>query len=125
MWAAQSILALTETLGLGLENVNKELALSAANQGRASVRENFHPGAASALAATELLENVQRDIICSSEDAETAYIWGQEQDKFSWEANAGDVLSMRNVATITDRHEYELLIAPEHVARRQQIFSTT
>ncbi|MFT5507352.1 MAG: diguanylate cyclase (GGDEF)-like protein [Hyphomicrobiaceae bacterium] len=125
MWAAQSILALTETLGLGLENVNKELALSAANQDRASVRENFHPGAASALAATELLENVQRDIICSSEDAETAYIWGQEQDKFSWEANAGDVLSMRNVATITDRHEYELLIAPEHVARRQQIFSTT
>ncbi len=77
-----------------------------------------------ALAATALLENVQRDVIFSSESAETAYIWSREPDRFSWEANAGQVLLMRNVAAIANCHQYELLIAPEHVARRQQVFST-
>ena len=79
---------------------------------------------AEASAATALLENVQRDVIFSSEGAETAYIWSREPDQFSWESNAGEVLSMRNVAAIANCHQYELLIAPEHVARRQQVFST-
>lgn len=79
---------------------------------------------AQARAAAALLENVQKDVVFSNAGAETAYIWSRDPDHFSWEANAGDVLSMRNVAAIETCHLFELLIAPEHVARRQEVFST-
>lgn len=77
-----------------------------------------------ALDATTLLENVQQDVLFSSESEETAYIWSRDPDKFAWEANASDVLKVRNIGTVEARDQFELHIVPEHVARRQQIFTT-
>lgn len=77
-----------------------------------------------ALDATALLENVQRDVIFSNGSEETAYIWSRDRDRFSWEANAREVLGVKNLSTMENRHLFELQIAPEHVARRQQVFST-
>lgn len=76
-----------------------------------------------ATAGPVLLESTQNSVISSHEGQETAYIWRREPDKFSWETNAGDVLGTRNLTTIATSQQFELLIAPEHVSRRQQIFT--
>lgn len=78
---------------------------------------------AEALAATMKLGSLQKDDIFANEGAETSYTWARETDTLSWEANAGDTLSMRNVASIASSCQFELLIAPEHVWRRQSVFS--
>jgi diguanylate cyclase (GGDEF)-like protein len=51
---------------------------------------------------------------------ETAYTWDIRSDKMEWESNAGDVLSVANPAQIATGSAYQLLIAPEHAARRQE-----
>ncbi|MFY0612162.1 MAG: bifunctional diguanylate cyclase/phosphodiesterase [Hyphomicrobiaceae bacterium] len=104
--------------------MNKELPVAAVDNDGALSFQDGDRKASDALLAATLLENVQKDIVFSSEGAETAYVWSREADKFSWESNAGDVLSIRNITAIATCHKYELLIAPEHVARRQQVFTT-
>ncbi len=80
--------------------------------------------ASPAITAAALLQNVQRDVVFSSDGEETAYIWRRDPDQFSWEANAGEIFSMRSTTVIGTRDQFELLIAPEHVARRQHVFTT-
>ena len=86
--------------------------------------DHFPARSDDALDATALLENIQKDVIFSNQSEETAYIWTRDRDRFSWESNASEVLGIRNLSTIENRHLFELQIAPEHVARRQQIFTT-
>ncbi len=77
-----------------------------------------------ALAATEKLDSLRQADTFANVEVGTSYIWERNPDTISWEANAGDILSMRNVASIASCLQYELLIAPEHVGRRQRVFST-
>jgi diguanylate cyclase (GGDEF)-like protein len=55
---------------------------------------------------------------------ETAYIWDIATDKMEWESNAASVLGMRRIDSIGTGLDFQFLIAPEHLARRQsQILS--
>lgn len=124
MRAAQSKLTYNEILGSGLQDVSKEFALPASRDDPVAAVDTFDGIRTGAVAATTLLEGAQSDVICSGGTCETAYIWSEEKDAFSWEANASDVLSLRNAAGIKRRREFELLIVPEHVGRRQHVFTT-
>jgi diguanylate cyclase (GGDEF)-like protein len=104
--------------------VNRELTETIRELQAVGADDKFDETGAKALAATALLENVQQSVVVSNQGEETAYIWSSEPDRFDWEANAGNVFGIGNLNTIESREKYELLIAPEHVARRQQIIST-
>jgi diguanylate cyclase (GGDEF)-like protein len=51
---------------------------------------------------------------------ETAYLWDMATDRIEWESNAAEVLGVRSVAAISTSADYHLLVATEHVPRRQQ-----
>jgi diguanylate cyclase (GGDEF)-like protein len=51
---------------------------------------------------------------------ETAYTWDIQADHLEWQRNATKVLGVRSIAEIATASGYQLLIAPEHLARRQQ-----
>ncbi len=72
-----------------------------------------------------LFENVQEAVVSADEGSETSFVWTTDPDQIAWEPNALEVLGVRNVSNIVNRYHFELLIAPEHVLRRQQAFSTT
>jgi diguanylate cyclase (GGDEF)-like protein len=50
---------------------------------------------------------------------ETAYTWDLANNRIDWESNARDVLGVRTLADISTGTNYQFLIAPEHLARRQ------
>jgi diguanylate cyclase (GGDEF)-like protein len=52
--------------------------------------------------------------------AETAYTWDIKADRIHWQENAAKVLGVHSIADIATASGYQLLIAPEHIARRQQ-----
>ncbi|MDX2155936.1 MAG: EAL domain-containing protein [Hyphomicrobiaceae bacterium] len=54
---------------------------------------------------------------------ETAYLWDLTTDRIDWESNAAEVLGVRNASIIATATEFNFLIAPEHVERRQQAVS--
>jgi diguanylate cyclase (GGDEF)-like protein len=74
--------------------------------------------------ASQLLESVQDSVVSLRDDHEAAYVWQREPDHFAWEANASKVFGVRTMKAMANRYQFELLIAPEHVSRRQHIFST-
>ena len=85
--------------------------LSAARTDGKSARSRHNRVAPNALAAT-------------TPGKETTYSWRHEPNQLSWQANAADILGVRNITSVSNQQQYELLIAPEHVARRQRIFTT-
>jgi diguanylate cyclase (GGDEF)-like protein len=111
-------------VGSGLRDVNKELNTAIPKLQIGGAEEKADETAAKAQAARAFLENVQQSIVYDSTGEETAYVWNREPDQFDWEANAGGVFGISNLGRIAGKSKYELLIAPEHVARRQQIFAT-
>jgi len=102
-------------------SIDVTLAVRQNDSDLVSDSSNEHP--LGAFAAEKLLENVQEPVL-TCEGETTAYAWSREPDTFSWEANAADVFGIRNLNAIANCYQYELLIAPEHVARRQQVFTT-
>ena len=50
---------------------------------------------------------------------ETAYVWDIVSDQLDWESNAAAVLGVVGAAQVATGHDFDLLIAPEHLARRQ------
>jgi diguanylate cyclase (GGDEF)-like protein len=52
---------------------------------------------------------------------ETAYNWDVLSDRIEWERNALDVLGVTSAADIETGTQFQLLIAPEHLGRRQQV----
>ena len=54
----------------------------------------------------------------------TAYAWDLESDAISWQANAGQVLGIRNPALLATGSDFQFLIAPEHVRLRQEAISS-
>ena len=50
---------------------------------------------------------------------ETAYIWDVQSDHIEWESNACEVLNVASLADIETGNQFQRLIAPEHVNRRQ------
>lgn len=50
---------------------------------------------------------------------ETAYVWDIANDHLDWESNAAVVLGVNDSQDISTGHDFELMIAPEHLARRQ------
>ncbi len=73
---------------------------------------------------SQLLENVQEPCVRARDEHEAAYVWQHDPDHFSWEANATEVFGVRSMNSMASRCNFELLIAPEHVVRRQKVFST-
>jgi len=59
--------------------------------------------------------------ILSSID-ETAYVWDLASDKIDWESNAGEILGVPRQDRIATGAAFQLLISPEHLARRTQAF---
>jgi diguanylate cyclase (GGDEF)-like protein len=51
---------------------------------------------------------------------ETAYTWDIKADRLEWQGNAANVLGVHSTADIATASGYQLLIAPEHITRRQQ-----
>jgi diguanylate cyclase (GGDEF)-like protein len=51
-------------------------------------------------------------------EGETAYFWTMGTDRVVWEENAVSTLGVREAAVISTGAAFQLLIAPEHVARR-------
>jgi diguanylate cyclase (GGDEF)-like protein len=51
---------------------------------------------------------------------ETAYTWDVQSDRLEWQGNAAKVLGVHSIADISTASGYQLLIAPEHITRRQQ-----
>jgi diguanylate cyclase (GGDEF)-like protein len=95
--------------------------LHAAGPGPAP-REAAAGGAPDSAAATDALSPPATfDLIgiLSGVD-ETAYNWDIAADRVDWESNAPVVLGMRTLAEISSGTNFQFLIAPEHVARRQQ-----
>ena len=74
---------------------------------------------------SQWLQNVQETCVRSRDEHEAAYVWQHNPDHFSWEANAAEVFGIRSMNSMASRYNFELLIAPEHVLRRQQVFSTS
>jgi diguanylate cyclase (GGDEF)-like protein len=58
------------------------------------------------------------DILSAVE--ETAYSWDIEHDRIEWESNAPQVLGVHALEDIAGATNFQFLIAPEHLARRQQ-----
>lgn len=54
---------------------------------------------------------------------ETAYVWDFASDRITWESNACDVLGVSDPRTIATGTDYLFLIAPEHIAQRQDAVS--
>lgn len=56
---------------------------------------------------------------------ETAYVWDLATDRIDWESNAGQILSISSLESIATGASFQLLIAPEHLMRRNAaIFAT-
>lgn len=56
---------------------------------------------------------------------ETAYVWDCVTDRIEWESNATSILNVTDGKKIATGEAYHSIVAPEHVARRQEIFSRT
>ncbi len=65
-----------------------------------------------------LVESEALDLVgILSSDEETAYIWDIVTDRIEWEANAPAVLHIKSLDEISTGHDYQALIAAEHVRR--------
>lgn len=53
---------------------------------------------------------------------ETAYVWDMGTDKIDWESNAQHILGVSSEDEIATGHAFQLLISPEHIARRTEAF---
>ncbi|HRY05654.1 MAG TPA: bifunctional diguanylate cyclase/phosphodiesterase [Hyphomicrobiaceae bacterium] len=51
---------------------------------------------------------------------ETAYIWDLISDTIEWENNAAEVLGVDSLDTLATGHDFNGLIAAEHISRRQE-----
>ncbi|MEQ1710259.1 MAG: GGDEF and EAL domain-containing protein, partial [Hyphomicrobium sp.] len=51
---------------------------------------------------------------------ETAYIWDIRNDRIDWESNAREVLAVPSLDSITTGTSFQMMIAPEHLARRSE-----
>lgn len=51
---------------------------------------------------------------------ETAYCWDFARELIDWESNVTQVLGVRSATEISNATTFQFLIAPEHIARRQQ-----
>ena len=54
---------------------------------------------------------------------ETAYVWDASSDRIEWEANALDVLQVSGPGLIATGHDFNALIAAEHIGRRLEAIS--
>lgn len=54
---------------------------------------------------------------------ETAYVWDIASDRIDWESNASEILGVPNQQCIATGTGFQLLISPEHLARRSEAFS--
>lgn len=54
---------------------------------------------------------------------ETAYIWDIASDTIEWESNAVEVLRVPGTNSITTGHDFNALIAAEHIGRRLEAIS--
>jgi len=99
--------------------VSKELTTAATDDFKSTVTVSMATDAT----ASCPLENIQEPVVNSRQFNEAAYAWQAEPDDFAWEGNAAEVFSVRSMKAMASRYQFELLIAPEHVARRQQVFS--
>ncbi len=52
---------------------------------------------------------------------ETAYVWDIESDRIDWECNANTVLGVATTGEIATGTQFQLLVAPEHHARRHEL----
>ncbi|HRD76655.1 MAG TPA: bifunctional diguanylate cyclase/phosphodiesterase [Hyphomicrobiaceae bacterium] len=50
---------------------------------------------------------------------ETAYLWDIRSDRIDWESNALEVLGLHSAGQVGTGADFQFLIAPEHVKRRQ------
>ncbi|MGE0766939.1 MAG: putative bifunctional diguanylate cyclase/phosphodiesterase [Hyphomicrobiaceae bacterium] len=67
------------------------------------------------LAATDAFDLV--GILSSVQ--ETAYLWDIASDRIEWESNAAEVLGVKSPKELKTSANFNFLIAPEHVQRRQ------
>ncbi len=51
---------------------------------------------------------------------ETAYIWDIRNDRIDWESNAREVLAVPSLDSINTGMSFQMMIAPEHLARRSE-----
>jgi diguanylate cyclase (GGDEF)-like protein len=63
-------------------------------------------------------EGQSQGLLSQAAQRETAYCWSCASDHMEWEANAAETLGVRDEATIGTGNAFQLLIAPEHIARR-------
>lgn len=54
---------------------------------------------------------------------ETAYVWNCKTDRLDWEANASTILGLPDITAISSGSTYARLVSPEHVSRRDEVFS--
>ncbi|MFV0295777.1 MAG: putative bifunctional diguanylate cyclase/phosphodiesterase [Hyphomicrobiaceae bacterium] len=54
---------------------------------------------------------------------ETAYRWDIVNDRIDWESNAVEVLGVRDIKAISTASDFNFLVAPEHIQRRQQMIA--
>ena len=75
-------------------------------------------------AVDPLLESEQLDLVgILSAAQETAYLWDFATDAIEWESNALKVFGARDEADIATGAAFQFLVAPEHIARRQEAFT--
>lgn len=53
---------------------------------------------------------------------ETAYVWDIASDRIDWESNAQHILGVSGPEQIDTGSAFQMLISPEHLARRQEAF---
>ncbi len=53
---------------------------------------------------------------------ETAYVWDLHTDRIDWESNAQHILGVSGADQIATGSAFQMLISPEHLARRQEAF---
>ena len=73
-----------------------------------------------------LTENEGLDLvgILSAID-ETAYVWDLDTDRIDWESNAQHILGVSGADQIATGSAFQMLISPEHLARRQEAFDAS
>ena len=90
------------------------VALSRKTGSEPSDRLYFAPSGAQPAAASDGLDLVA----ILSAVQETAYAWDMAGDRIEWAANACSVLGVRSPEAIATGTDFQFLIAPEHIRRR-------
>ena len=81
------------------------------------------PPAPSRVVTDPLTESEGLDLVgILSAIEETAYVWDMASDRIDWESNAAEILGLKDATQIASGSAYQILISPEHLSRRSEVF---